>query len=85
MERGAKVSLAEVLTPYREEVARPGDRTPPQDMDAEQCVLGAMMMSKDAIADVVETLADPTSIVQPMSRSTTRSPTSTGAASRSMP
>ena len=33
-----------------------GDRTPPQDMDAEQCVLGAMMMSKDAIADVVETL-----------------------------
>src|SRR5215210_7709693 len=25
-------------------------------MDAEQCVLGAMMMSKDAIADVVETL-----------------------------
>ena len=29
---------------------------PPQDMAAEQCVLGAMMMSKDAIADVVETL-----------------------------
>ena len=56
MERGAKVSLAEASTPYREEVARPGDRTPPQDMDAEQCVLGAMMMSKDAIADVVETL-----------------------------
>ena len=54
--RGAKVSLAEVLPPYREEAARPADRTPPQDMDAEQCVLGAMMMSKDAIADVVETL-----------------------------
>jgi replicative DNA helicase len=50
------VSLAEVLPPYREEAARPADRTPPQDMDAEQCVLGAMMMSKDAIADVVETL-----------------------------
>ncbi|NLE97067.1 MAG: replicative DNA helicase [Propionibacterium sp.] len=30
------------------------DRTPPQDLEAEQSVLGAMMMSKDAIADVVE-------------------------------
>ncbi len=30
------------------------DRTPPQDVAAEQCVLGAMMLSKDAIADVVE-------------------------------
>ncbi len=30
------------------------DRTPPQDLAAEQSVLGAMMMSKDAIADVVE-------------------------------
>ena len=32
------------------------DRTPPQDIDAEQSVLGAMMLSKDAIADVVEIL-----------------------------
>jgi replicative DNA helicase len=30
------------------------DRTPPQDIAAEQCVLGGMMLSKDAIADVVE-------------------------------
>jgi replicative DNA helicase len=30
------------------------DRTPPQDLAAEQCVLGAMMLSKDAIADVAE-------------------------------
>ena len=30
------------------------DRTPPQDVVAEQCVLGAMLLSKDAIADVVE-------------------------------
>src|SRR5664279_1690348 len=30
------------------------DRTPPQDVAAEQSVLGAMMMSKDAIANVVE-------------------------------
>ncbi len=33
-----------------------GDRMPPQDNDAEQSVLGAMMLSKDAIADVVEVL-----------------------------
>ncbi|WP_408897472.1 replicative DNA helicase [Nocardioides sp. R1-1] len=33
-----------------------GGRTPPQDMAAEQSVLGAMMISKDAIADVVEVL-----------------------------
>ncbi|WP_049797665.1 replicative DNA helicase [Kribbella flavida] len=32
------------------------DRTPPQDLAAEQCVLGAMMLSKDAIADCIETL-----------------------------
>ena len=32
------------------------DRTPPQDIAAEQSVLGGMLLSKDAIADVVETL-----------------------------
>ena len=31
-------------------------RTPPQDLEAEQSVLGGMLLSKDAIADVVETL-----------------------------
>jgi replicative DNA helicase len=31
-----------------------GSRTPPQDNDAEQSVLGSMLLSKDAIADVVE-------------------------------
>ncbi|WP_153143347.1 MULTISPECIES: replicative DNA helicase [Nesterenkonia] len=31
-------------------------RTPPQDMVAEQSVLGGMMLSKDAVADVVEVL-----------------------------
>ena len=31
-------------------------RTPPQDENAEQSVLGAMLLSKDAIADVVEVL-----------------------------
>ncbi|MCA1984432.1 replicative DNA helicase [Nocardioides nematodiphilus] len=34
----------------------PNDRTPPQDMAAEQSVLGAMLISKDAIADVSETV-----------------------------
>lgn len=32
------------------------DRTPPHDDLAEQCVLGAMMLSADAIADIVETV-----------------------------
>src|SRR5204863_8060483 len=32
------------------------DRSPPQDVAAEQCVLGGMLLSKDAIADVVEVL-----------------------------
>src|SRR5918998_6120311 len=32
------------------------EKTPPQDVAAEQCVLGGMMLSKDAIADVVEIL-----------------------------
>jgi replicative DNA helicase len=34
----------------------PNDRTPPHDMAAEQSVLGAMMISKDAIADASETV-----------------------------
>lgn len=34
------------------------DRTPPNDIAAEQSVLGAMLLSKDAIADVVEVLRE---------------------------
>ena len=49
------MSLAEVM-PFHDESPSGLDRTPPQDMAAEQCVLGAMMLSKDAIADVVEVL-----------------------------
>jgi replicative DNA helicase len=47
------VSIAELSGPE----AGPGpgyDRTPPQDVSAEQSVLGGMLLSKDAIADVVE-------------------------------
>jgi replicative DNA helicase len=46
--------------PRRSEPAAGGggqfDRTPPQDVAAEQCALGGMLLSKDAIADVVEIL-----------------------------
>ncbi len=34
------------------------ERTPPADLDAERAVLGAMLLSKDAIADVLESLRE---------------------------
>jgi len=34
------------------------ERTPPQDVIAEQSVLGGMLLSKDAISDVVEILRE---------------------------
>jgi len=52
------VSVAELPVPYDDGGGPPSDRTPPQDVAAEQSVLGAMMLSKDAIADVVEVLRD---------------------------
>ncbi|BDZ54795.1 hypothetical protein GCM10025870_18680 [Agromyces marinus] len=33
-----------------------GERIPPHDLLAEQSALGGMMLSKDAVADVIETL-----------------------------
>ncbi len=45
------MSVAEI-TPRGEQF----DRTPPHDVAAEQCVLGGMLMSKDAISDVMETI-----------------------------
>jgi replicative DNA helicase len=51
------VSVADVVTMPADRDGRTGvDRTPPQDLAAEQCVLGAMLLSKDAIADVIEVL-----------------------------
>lgn len=52
------MSLAEVMPYGAEADAEHGgvDRTPPQDVGAEQSVLGAMLMSKDAIGDVAEIL-----------------------------
>ncbi len=41
------------------EIAPPGgdfERTPPHDVAAEQCVLGGMLISKDAISDVMEVI-----------------------------
>ncbi|RWZ59269.1 replicative DNA helicase [Labedella populi] len=38
------------------EETRQNERTPPHDMLAEQSALGGMMLSKDAVADVVETV-----------------------------
>ena len=71
------MSVAEVMPPYSGEAPRPSDRTPPQDMEAEQCVLGAMLMSKDAIADVVEVLRGADFYRPASSRSTTPSSTCT--------
>ena len=51
------MSVADVVTMPGDRDGRADlDRTPPQDLVAEQCVLGAMLLSKDAIADVVEVL-----------------------------
>src|SRR5499427_6710606 len=48
---GAPVSVAEIM-PRGEEFGR----TPPHDLAAEQCVLGGMMLSKDAISDVLDVI-----------------------------
>ncbi|WP_106850352.1 replicative DNA helicase [Blastococcus sp. Marseille-P5729] len=52
--RGEK--LLETPPDYDEPTRSEIDRQPPQDVPAEQSVLGGMMLSKDAIADVVEAL-----------------------------
>ena len=49
--RGHRVSVAEIM-PRGEEF----ERTPPHDLAAEQCVLGGMMLSKDAISDVLDVI-----------------------------
>ena len=50
------MSVAEF--PIQEEPQGHPDRTPPNDPAAEQSVIGAMLLSKDAIADVVELVRD---------------------------
>jgi replicative DNA helicase len=46
-----RVSIAEIM-PRGEEF----ERTPPHDLAAEQCVLGGMLLSKDAISDVLDVI-----------------------------
>jgi replicative DNA helicase len=48
----------ERLVSITEIASRGGDfeRTPPHDVAAEQCVLGGMLLSKDAISDVIEVI-----------------------------
>ena len=51
------MSLSELEASYSEAPdGPPEDRLPPQDVAAEQSALGSMLLSKDAIADCVETL-----------------------------
>ncbi|AMB59855.1 replicative DNA helicase [Microterricola viridarii] len=52
----AHLGLSDSPEPQRAERA---DRTPPHDLLAEQSALGGMLLSKDAVADVVETLRGP--------------------------
>ncbi len=49
------MSVAELHAPVE---PRGTDRTPPNDIAAEQSVIGAMLLSKDAIADVVEVVRE---------------------------
>src|SRR5512141_2075765 len=53
---GGYVSITEL--PHRNRTEPECERTPAQDLIAEQSVLGGMLLSKDAIADVVEILRD---------------------------
>jgi replicative DNA helicase len=48
---------AVAVTDDRSMMSGPFEKQPPQDLAAEQSVLGGMMLSKDAIADVVEVLS----------------------------
>ncbi|WP_232314144.1 DnaB-like helicase N-terminal domain-containing protein [Isoptericola dokdonensis] len=48
------MSIDELEAGYGSSSGAAFDRTPPQDIDAEMSVLGGMLLSKDAIADVVE-------------------------------
>lgn len=50
------MSVADVFSSAASDGRPTIDRTPPQDVEAEMCVLGAMLLSKDAVADVVEIL-----------------------------
>jgi replicative DNA helicase len=48
------VSIAELSEAFSGPSERPDERVPPQDLHAEQSVLGSMLLDKDAIADCLE-------------------------------
>ena len=50
------MSIAHLGTPGESRENWQGERTPPHDLLAEQSALGGMLLSKDAVADVVEIL-----------------------------
>ncbi len=54
--RGAESGRPRAIRPGEGAESGTFDRQPPQDLTAEQSVLGGMLLSKDAIADVVEVL-----------------------------
>jgi replicative DNA helicase len=43
-----------IVSDFGDEFSRSGERTPPHDLLAEQSTLGGMLLSKDAVADVIE-------------------------------
>jgi replicative DNA helicase len=45
-----------VVSDFGDDFQRSGERTPPHDILAEQSALGGMLLSKDAVADVIEIL-----------------------------
>ncbi len=52
------MSISEMPADSYEDQAYANERTPPQDIAAEASVLGAMLLSKDAISDVVEKVTE---------------------------
>ena len=43
-----------IVSEFGDDYSRSGERTPPHDLLAEQSTLGGMLLSKDAVADVIE-------------------------------
>ena len=58
------------------------DRVPPHDLLAEQSAIGGMLLSKDAVADVIETVRGVDFYIPSTRQSSTRSCRSTPMASR---
>ena len=56
---GSAVSIADISEDRMGGAPRGPERTPPHDTLAEQSALGGMLLSKDAVADVIETLRGP--------------------------